>query len=165
MKAVDQLLAQGLTHAEIVNQANKLGVDNKKLHNYLANTADAPLVAEHRPAIVTMQVYMLTLNCLSVGCMAWLGWQEQEMMYYIAAGVGVLFTAAFWYGISKNRASAYVAVCCLTGVASMQALRGMKEAPAMVLVCVVLNFDTHCDGSKAQAQALSAAELLQQQKA
>lgn len=139
MKAVDQLLAQGLTHAQIIKTADTLGLDMKKLQNYLANTADAPLIREHRPAILTMQVYMLTLNCLAVGSMAWLGWHEQEVMYYIAAGVGALFTAAFWYGISRHRASAYVAVCFLTGLACMQALRAVKEAPATVMICVMLN--------------------------
>lgn len=139
MKAVNHLLALGLSHREIIQKAPSLGIDVKKAQNYLANVADAPLIKENRPAIMTMQVYMLVLNCLAMGSLAWLGWHEQETFYYIMAGAGALFTAGFWYGISKNRASAYVAVCYLTGLASLQALRGMKEAPGIILMCVLLN--------------------------
>lgn len=139
MKLVNELLAQGLPHDAIRKVVSPQDVSPEKLEKYLSNIADAPLVKTHRLGILGFQLYLLALNTLAVGSLAWLGYSQGQPFFFGLAGVGVLIAFACWYGISRNMASAYVGVCCLTATGSMQLLKAMKEDPTTVGICLFLN--------------------------
>ncbi|MBL8823726.1 MAG: hypothetical protein JNJ77_14150 [Planctomycetia bacterium] len=139
MKLIQTLLDQGMNHQEATNQALKLGMEKKNVARFLANIADAPLIQSHQNEITFLQAYMMLLNVIAIASLTWLGYEQSNQLFYGLAGFAVVIALACWYGISRHRASAYVAVCMLTAMSSMQALRGFQESPAMVSVCIALN--------------------------
>jgi O-antigen ligase len=139
MKLVNELLAQGLSHADIRQAVSQdKSIDSQKVEKYLANVADAPLVRQHRSAIVGFQLYLLTLNILAIGSMVWLGINEQPI-YFAGAAVAALIAFACWYGVSRNLGSSYVGICMLTAMGSLQLVKMAKEQPTVVGVVLALN--------------------------
>lgn len=139
MKLVDALLAQKLPHAQILRAALKSGEDHKKVSLKLAYTADAPLAQQYRNDIRILMAYLGLLSLTSISALVWVGFETTEMIYYIMAGVAVLLTALMMYALMKNRAGAYLGIISLTALSCFQALKMVKEAPAIVIVCLVLN--------------------------
>lgn len=139
MKLIQTLLDQGMNHQDVTHQALKLGTEQKDIARYLANIADAPLIQAHRNGIIILQAYLLLLNLLAIASLAWLGYEQNNPLLYGLAGFAGLIALACWYGISRHRASAYIAVCMMTALGSLQAVRGFAEAPALICVCIALN--------------------------
>ncbi len=138
MKIVSPLLAQGLSHQQVVKAALAQGADPRKVNNFLANVADAPLIEENRTGIYVMQGYLLLLNLAFVAEVFFHGFQGIEPFNSPLAGGGLLITAAFWYGISRNFASAYLAVIIMTASACVRALPAFKDAPGQTMLSVFL---------------------------
>lgn len=138
MKIVSPLLAQGLSHKEVMKAALAQGVDRKKVSNFLANVADAPLIEVNRTGILTFQLLLLLLNLSVVAAMVWHGYANHEPVYYAGAAGGLLFSAAFWYGISRNFASAYLAVIILTVTSCIRVLPALKETPEQTVPSLIL---------------------------
>lgn len=116
MKLIQTLLDQGMNHQDVTQQALKLGTEKKNVARYLANVADAPLIKAHRNEINILQAYMLLLNLLTIASLAWQGYEQDSPIFY------GLVALACWYGISRHRASAYIAVCMMTAMGSLQAV-------------------------------------------
>lgn len=138
MKIVSPLLAQGLPHQEVMKAAVAQGADSRKVSNFLANVADAPLLIENRQGIRAFQIYLLLLNLAFVADMFLHGFGSLAPWNYLVAGIGLIVTAAFWYGISRNFASAYLAVIFLTGSACVRVMPAFKDAPGQTLLSVLL---------------------------
>jgi hypothetical protein len=138
MKIVSPLLAQGLSHQEVMKAALKLGANQKKVSNFLANVADAPLVEENRQGIRLFQICMLLLNLAVVAEVTWHGYSQHEPIYFALAGGALLFTVAFWYGISRNFASAYLAVIFMTAYSCVQVLPSIKLTPERTIPSLLL---------------------------
>lgn len=138
MKIVSPLLAQGLPHKEVMKAALAQGANPKKVSNFLANVADAPLLQENRQGILVFQIYMLLINLAFVTDVFFHGYDRLAPFNYLVAGIGLLVTAAFWYGISRNFASAYLAVIIMTSSACVRVLPAFKDAPGQTILSVIL---------------------------
>jgi len=137
MKIVSPLLAQGLPHQEVMKAAVAQGAHPKKVSNFLANVADAPLIEENRQGILVFQFYMLMVNLAFVADVFFHGFDRLEPFNYPLAGVGLLVAAAFWYGISRNFASAYLAVIIMTASACVRVLPAFKESPGQAMLSIL----------------------------
>lgn len=138
MKIVRSLLAQGLSHQEVMKAARQEGADPKKVSNILANIADAPRIQENRRGILFFQIGLLMINLAVTAEIAWQGFQHQDPLFYAMAAGCLLFTAAFWYGISRNFASAYLAVIFLTAYSCTRVLPALKETPVQTGLSLLL---------------------------
>ncbi|MFT3883179.1 MAG: hypothetical protein QM703_26450 [Gemmatales bacterium] len=138
MKIVSPLLAQGLPHQEVMKAALKQGANPKKVSNFLANVADAPRLQENRTGILVFQLCLLLLNLAFVADVFFNGFENLAPYNYALAGACLLFTAAFWYGISRNFASAYLAVIIMTASACVRVLPALKYTPEKTSLSLLL---------------------------